>query len=396
MVIHSCFNYGLACDLYLYAKTTQGHAALIMAQLIKYFEVAIKYQASDIHIAPDEPVLIRRFGTLIKIKAPVISSDETKTLIFELLTPTQQKKLISDLQLDFVININGLGRFRGSAMLHSSGLSAIFRNIPLDIPSFTDLGLPHVVEKALDNHQGMILVTGGTGHGKSTTLAAMVNYINTNRAHHILTVEDPIEFVHPLKKSVVNQRQLNESTLSYNNALKGALRQDPDVIMIGEMRDLDTISLAISAAETGHLVLATLATSSAPKTIDRIIDSYPSAEQNQIRTMLSESLKAVITQRLVVRQDGTGRALALEILLGSLPIANLIRDNKVFQIPSLMQMGKTSGMKIMDDSLVELFKQDIISAKEALANANDRKRVTLQLGQEQQQPSTQPQPDQTK
>lgn len=362
-----------------------------MTQLIKYFELAIKYQASDIHIAPNEPVLVRRFGTLIKVKAPAASPEETKNLIFELLSPHQQKKLLADLQLDFVVNIKELGRFRGSAMLHNSGLSAVFRNIPLEIPTFTQLGLPPIIEKVLDNHQGMILVTGGTGHGKSTTLAAMVDYINTNRAHHILTVEDPIEFVHPLKKGVVNQRQLNESTLSYGNALRGALRQDPDVIMIGELRDLDTISLAISAAETGHLVLGTLATSSAPKTIDRIIDSYPSAEQNQIRAMLSESLKAVITQRLVVRQDNKGRALALEILLGSLPVTNLIRDNKVFQIPSLMQMGKASGMKLMDDSLVKLFRQDIISATEALANANDRKRVTLQLNHEQQtSPQSQP------
>ncbi len=350
-----------------------------MAQLIKFFEAAIKHKASDIHIAPNEPVMIRRFGTLIKVKSPALSSDQTKQLIFELLTPTQQKKLIADLQLDFVVNIKGLGRFRGSSMLHNNGLSAIFRSIPLNIPGFSELGLPTIIEKVLDNHQGMILVTGGTGHGKSTTLAAMIDYINTNRSHHILTVEDPVEFVHPLKKGVVNQRQLHESTLSYDNALRGALRQDPDVIMIGELRDLDTISLAISAAETGHLVLGTLATSSAPKTIDRIIDSYPSAEQNQIRAMLSESLKAVITQRLVVKQDGTGRALALEILLGSLPVTNLIRDNKVFQIPSLMQMGKASGMKLMDDSLIDLCKQDLISTQEALANANDHKRVTLQL-----------------
>ncbi len=359
-----------------------------MAQLIKFFEAAMKHNASDVHVVPGEPVMFRRFGTLIKVKSPTLTSDETKTLIFELLTPNQQKKLIADLQLDFVINIKGLGRFRGSAMLHRLGLSAIFRNIPFNIPSFAELGLPKVIEKVLDNHQGMILVTGGTGHGKSTTLAAMVDYINTNRAHHILTVEDPIEFVHPLKLGVVNQRQLNDSTLSYDNALRGALCQDPDVIMIGELRDLDTISLAISAAETGHLVLGTLATSSAPKTIDRVIDSFPSAEQNQIRAMLSESLKAVITQRLVVKQDGTGRVLALEILLGALPVTNLIRDNKVFQIPSLMQMGKSSGMRIMDDSLVELFKQDIISEKEALANSNDKKRVTLQLGQTQQPPQT--------
>ena len=352
-----------------------------MAQLIKFFQAAMKHKASDIHITPGEPVMFRRFGTLIKVKSPIIQPEQTRKLIFEVLTPDQQKKLDENLQLDFVISIKGLGRFRGSAMLHRLGLSAIFRSVPPEIPTFTELGLPPVIKKVLDNHQGMILVTGGTGHGKSTTLAAMVDYINSNRAHHILTVEDPIEFVHPLKKSVVNQRQLNDSTLSYDNALRGALRQDPDVIMIGELRDLDTISLAISAAETGHLVLGTLATSSAPKTIDRIIDSYPPGEQNQIRAMLSESLKAVITQRLIPKQNGTGRVLALEILLGSLSVTNLIRDNKVYQIPSLMQMGKTNGMQIMDESLVELYKQDIISAGEALANANDRNRMTLQLGQ---------------
>lgn len=354
-----------------------------MAQLIKFFQAAVKHKASDIHIAPGEPLMFRRFGTLIKVKSPTIQAEQTRQLIFEVLTPAQQKKLDADLQLDFVLNIKGLGRFRGSAMLHRLGLSAVFRSVPFKIPTFAELGLPPVIEKVLDNHQGMILVTGGTGHGKSTTLAAMVDYINSNRAHHILTVEDPIEFVHPLKKGVVNQRQLNDSTLSYDNALRGALRQDPDVIMIGELRDLETISLAISAAETGHLVLGTLATSSAPKTIDRIIDSYPSSEQNQIRAMLSESLKAVITQRLVTKQNGTGRALALEVLIGSLSVANLIRDNKVFQMPSLMQMGKTSGMQIMDESLVELFKQDIISAKEALANANDRNKMALQLNQNQ-------------
>ena len=350
-----------------------------MAQLIKFFQAAVKHTASDIHIAPGEPVMFRRFGTLIKVKSPTILAEQARQLIFEVLTPAQQKKLDTDLQLDFILNIKGLGRFRGSAMLHRLGLSAVFRSVPLKIPTFAELGLQPIIEKVLDNHQGMILVTGGTGHGKSTTLAAMVDYINSNRAHHILTVEDPIEFVHPFKKGVVNQRQLNDSTLSYDNALRGALRQDPDVIMIGELRDLETISLAISAAETGHLVLGTLATSSAPKTIDRIIDSYPSSEQNQIRAMLSESLKAVITQRLVTKQNGTGRALALEVLIGSLSVTNLIRDNKVFQMPSLMQMGKTSGMQIMDESLVELFKQDIISAEEAIANANDRNRMTLQL-----------------
>ena len=216
---------------------------------------------------------------------------------------------------------------------------------------------------------GMVLVTGPTGSGKSTTLAAMVDYINTSRAHHILTVEDPIEFIHPIKRGVVNQRQLERDTLSYGNALKGALREDPDVIMIGELRDLATISLAISAAETGHLVIGTLATSNAPKTIDRIIDAYPPDEQNQIRTMLGESLKAVLSQRLIPGTDGTSMMLACEVMIGTLSLTNLIRDGKTFQIPSIMQTGKSAGMQIMDDSIMALLQEGKISASEAYANA---------------------------
>lgn len=359
-----------------------------MAQLAKFFQAAIQHKASDVHIVPGEPIIFRRFGRLIKVKGQPISAANSQQLIFELLTGSQQKQLNQELQLDFVIEIKNLGRFRGSAMAHRTGLSAVFRNIPPTIPSFQELGLPPVITKVLDNHQGMILVTGGTGHGKSTTLAAMVDYINSSRPHHILTVEDPIEFVHPQKKGVVNQRQLGSGTLSYGNALRGALRQDPDVIMIGELRDFDTISLAISAAETGHLVIGTLATSSAPKTVDRIIDSYPPEEQNQIRAMLSESLKAVISQRLLPRQDGQGRVLALEIMLGTLPIVNLIKEGKVFQIPSQMQMGKNIGMRLMDDSLLELRNQGHITTQEALGNATDKKRLTTQLGTLQADPET--------
>ena len=261
---------------------------------------------------------------------------------------------------------------RGSAMLHNNGVSAVFRIIPPEIPTLTQLGLPKVVYSILDNHQGIILVTGATGHGKTTTLAAMVDYINSKRAHHVLTVEDPIEFVHPLKMGVVNQRQLGSNTISYQNALKGALRQDPDVIVIGELRDLDTISLAISASETGHLVIGTLSTSNAAKTVDRIIDSYPPGEQNQIRAMLSESLKAVITQRLIPAADGKVMKLALEILIGNLSIANLIRDNKTYQIQSTMQMGKNLGMCLMDESIVELLESEKITLQAAVANVNNK------------------------
>ncbi len=299
-----------------------------MAVLDKVFKGALEMRASDVHVIPGEPFMIRHMGKLVRLKSKTLTPEHTVRLVEELLSQSQRDTLNRDRQLDFAYELENVGRFRGSAMLHNNGMSGIFRIIPPQIPTLTQLGLPEVICKALDNHQGIILVTGATGHGKTTTLAAMVDYINARRAHHILTVEDPIEFIHPFKKGVVNQRQLGVSTLSYNNALKGALRQDPDVIVIGELRDLDTISLAISASETGHLVIGTLSTSNAAKTVDRIIDSYPPGEQNQIRAMLSESLKAVITQRLIPDINGKSMQLALEILIGNLSVANLIRDNK--------------------------------------------------------------------
>ncbi len=355
-----------------------------MAQLDKVLRAAVKAKASDVHVAPGEPFILRQFGRLRKIQSPKLTGEQCEKLIFEILGQEQRDSLIKDLQLDFAYEIDEVGRFRGSAMKHQSGLSASFRIIPAKIPSFEQLGLPGIVNKIMDNHQGLILVTGATGQGKSTTLAAMVDYINTGHAYHVLTVEDPIEFVHPLKKGAVNQRQLGRDTLAYANALRGALRQDPDVIMVGELRDLETISLAISAAETGHLVIGTLATSSAPKTVDRIIDSFPAGEQGQIRAMLAESLKAVITQRLLPRADGTGMTLAVEILIGSLPMANLIRDGKVFQIPSMMQMGKNVGMQIMDESIMALLKDGVISAKEAYLSAGNKKPFQPFLEQDKQ------------
>jgi len=353
-----------------------------MAYLEKVFKAAIAQKASDVHAAPGEPFTVRRFGRLIKMKSPPLSAEQCKQVIFEILTPGQRKRLMAEMQLDFAVNLPNLGRFRGSAMMHNNGISCVFRIIPSQIPSLTGLGLPDTIEKALDNHQGLILVTGGTGHGKSTTLAAMVDHINTHRAHHVLTVEDPIEFLHPIKKGVVNQREIGSGTLSYANALKGALRQDPDVIVIGELRDLETISLAISASETGHLVIGTMSTSSGPKTIDRIIDSFPSNEQSQIRAMLSESLKAVITQRLIPRKDGAGLAMALEILIGTPLLTNMIRDAKTFQIPSMMQTAKSVGMRIMDESIMELLQADLISAADAFANAATPKKFQMHLDKE--------------
>ncbi len=343
-----------------------------MALLDKVLKAAVDLKASDLHVLPNEPFMVRRLGKMIRLKTQVLSPENCRKVIMEILSPEQQRILQDEMQLDFSYNVKGIGRFRGSSMLHNNGMSCIFRIIPDTIPSFKDLGIPDVIYKILENHQGIILVTGATGHGKTTTLAAMVDYINSTAAHHVLTVEDPIEFIHPLKKGAINQRQLGKDTLAYANALKGALRQDPDVIAIGELRDLETISLAISASETGHLVIGTLSTSSAPKTVDRVIDSYPAGEQNQIRAMLSESLKAVITQRLLPSADGTCMHLAVEIMIGNLSIANLIKDNKTFQIRSTMQMGRSVGMKLMDESIIELLQQDKISYDTAKANIDKR------------------------
>ena len=344
-----------------------------MAILDKIFRTAVHNNASDIHVVPGEPFILRRFGKLVKLKADPLTPQNAEKAIFEILTPKQKERLIKNMQLDFSYEISGIGRFRGSAMIHNNGLGGVFRAIPLKIPDIDSLGLPEITYKILENHQGLVLITGPSGHGKSTTLAAMIDYINTNKALHILTVEDPIEFIHPIKKGVVNQRQLGSGTLSYSNALKGALREDPDIIMIGELRDLDTISLAISAAETGHLVLGTMATSSAHKTIDRIIDAYPPNEQNQIRAMLSETLKAVITQRLIPAADNKRMVLAPEVLIGTMPLTNLIKDSKTFQIPSMMQTGKRVGMQIMDDSIMALLNEKEITPVAAHASANDPK-----------------------
>jgi len=359
-----------------------------MAELEKIFKAALSFKASDIHVSPGEPYMLRQFGRLRKVQGEPLSAEKCKEVILEILPDELKDRLIRELQLDFAVDFPEIGRFRGSAMFHRCGLSASFRTIPNTIPSLEDLGLPAVVRTILDNHQGLILVTGATGHGKSTTLAAMSDYINTNRAHHILSIEDPIEFVHPLKKGVVNQRQLGKDTLSYANALRGALRQDPDVIVIGELRDLETISLAISAAETGHLVIGTLSTSNAAKTIDRIIDSFPPGEQSQIRAMLSESLKAVITQRLIPCSDFKQMALAVEILIGSLPVANLIRDGKTFQIPSLMQTGKNIGMQLLDESILTLLQSGRITARDAYLNAVNKTRFQPLFEKEKQQTAT--------
>jgi len=345
-----------------------------MARLDAVLRMAVEAHASDLHVPTGESFLLRQHGRLKKVKSKPLTPELSQELIYEILSPVQRKLLEQNLQLDFSYEIKGMARFRGNAVIQRKGMNATFRVIPLKIPSMEELGLPEVVKKFCDFHQGLLLVTGATGQGKSTTQAAMIDLINSSRPVHILTIEDPVEFVHPIKKAVVNQRQLGNHTRSFSNALRAALREDPDVIMVGELRDLESIELAITASETGHLVMGTLSTSSGPKTVDRLIDSFPPAEQNQIRAMLAESLRAVVTQKLIPVADGKGRVLAPEIMIATVPLANLIRTEKTFQIPSVMQTGRSAGMQSGDDAIMELYKAGKITGQTAYDYADNKKR----------------------
>lgn len=345
-----------------------------MAQIDSLLHMAVQSKASDVHVVTGNCFMLRQFGRLRRIKSSILTPEAAQTLIYEVLSPSQKKYLEQNLQLDFGYDLKGVARFRGNVILQRKGLDATFRIVPATIPRLSDLGLPPVVTKFCDFHQGLILVTGATGQGKSTTLASMIDLINSSRPVHILTIEDPIEFVHPVKMGLVNQRQLGVHTRSFSNALRAALREDPDVIMVGEMRDLESIRLAITAAETGHLVMGTLSTSSGPKTVDRLIDSFPPDEQNQIRTMLSESLRAVITQKLLPAADGRSQVLACEIMIGTVPLANLIRSEKTFQLPSIMQTGRAQGMQLMDDCIMQLLQAKKITMQTAQDAAENKKR----------------------
>ncbi len=345
-----------------------------MAEIDSVLRRIIQVRASDLHVATGSPFVIRQFGQLKRVKSPEVTAEHAKALIYEILTPDQRKIFEQNLQIDFGHEIEGVSRFRGNAIFQRMGISATFRVVPVKIPTLEELGLPPVVKKICSLNQGLILVTGSTGQGKSTTLAAMIDLINSSRPVHIVTVEDPIEFVHPLKKGIVNQRQLGLHTKSFTNALRAALREDPDVIMVGELRDLDSIKLAVTAAETGHLVVGTLSTSSGPKTVDRVIDSFPSDEQNQVRVMLAEGLRAVITQQLLPAASGDGQALATEIMIGTLPVANLIRTEKTFQLSSIMQTGRAQGMQLMDESIAQLLEAKLITLETARERAENKKR----------------------
>lgn len=336
-----------------------------MAKLDDLFRVMVKNGASDLHLTSGSIPSLRLHGDIQALNYRALNESEVRALIYEILTKEQIAKFEETSELDCSYEVPECGRFRCNVFMQRLGVGAVFRHIPTKILSMQDLGLPQVFKNILKEVKGMILVTGPTGSGKSTTLAAMVDYLNENENCHILTIEDPIEFVHNNKKSIVNQREVGNHTQSFKAALKASLREDPDIILVGEMRDYETISLAMTAAETGHLVFGTLHTMSAPKTVDRIIDSFPEEQQSQVRVMLSESLKAVISQTLLKKKDGKGRVAAHEIMINNNAIQNLIREGKTFQIKSTMQTATAMGMQTMDIAVEKLLRDDLVSKEDA-------------------------------
>jgi len=325
---------------------------------------AVNNKASDLHLSAGEPPHVRIHGEMRKFETPVLGREEIHNMIYDILSDQQRKIYEEQLEIDFSFSLGEYGRFRVNVFKQNRGDAAVFRTIPGTIPTFESLGLPKVLIDLCRLEKGLVLVTGPTGSGKSTTLAAMVDLINTGLKGHIITIEDPIEFVHSSKSCLINQRELGPHTHTFANALRSALREDPDVMLIGEMRDLETISLALTAAETGHLVLGTLHTSGAPKTIDRIVDVFPGAQQNQVRSMLSESIQAIITQALFKHRDGKGRVAAFEIMTASPAVRNLIRENKIAQIPSAMQTSRQLGMQTMETSVKELLARNLVTQEE--------------------------------
>jgi twitching motility protein PilT len=339
----------------------------------QYLAVAKESSASDIHLSVNSKPIWRRFGILEPIwqQATPLTSHDTETLAMGFLTEPQKEQLASRGDVDFAYS-TGIGRFRASVVRQRTGYDLVFRIISDTVRTMEELGLPEQLRLLTEFHNGLVLVTGSVGSGKSTTLAALVDQINRSRHDHIITLEDPIEYIIPSSSCHVTQREVHTHTKSFANALRGALREDPDVIMVGEMRDLETISLAITASETGHLVLGTLHTSNAARTLDRLLDVFPTDQRDQIRIMVSESLRGIISQQLVPRADGNGRALAIEILMNTPAIGNVIREGKTFMLPGIIQTGKKLGMKLMDDSLIELFQAGIITAEEAVYRAEQK------------------------
>jgi twitching motility protein PilT len=342
--------------------------AVDIAQLLSF---AVKNDASDLHLSAGVPPMIRVHGDVRRINMPAMEHKAVHNMMYDIMNDKQRKDFEEFLECDFSFEIPDLARFRVNAFNQARGAGAVFRTIPSKILSLEDLSAPKIFKDIAETPRGIVLVTGPTGSGKSTTLAAIINHINESHMGHILTVEDPIEFVHESKKCLINQREVHRDTLGFNEALRSALREDPDVILVGEMRDLETIRLALTAAETGHLVFGTLHTSSAAKTIDRIIDVFPAAEKDMVRAMLSESLRAVISQTLL-KKAGGGRVAAHEIMIGTPAIRNLIREGKVAQMYSAIQTGQASGMQTLDQNLQEMVRRGVIDKQQARIKAANK------------------------
>jgi twitching motility protein PilT len=343
-----------------------------MAKIDAFFKLMHEQGASDLHLVSGQPPALRIRGDMERIKYKVLENDELKAMLYEIAPESKIKQFEETGDIDFGYEIPGVARYRSNFFMQKNGCGAVFRQIPEEIMTAEQLGLPNVISKLASLPRGLVLVTGPTGSGKSTTLAAIIDVANRTRKDHIITVEDPIEFVHQSKGCIVNHREVGIHTKSFSAALRGALREDPDIILVGEMRDLETISLAIEAASTGHLVFGTLHTMSAPKTIDRIIEVFPATEQAQIRSTLSDGIRAVISQSLFKRVDKKALCVALEILIATPAARNLIREGKTHQIPSVIQTGKKYGMILLDDAIMDLYEKGWISADDAYLKANDK------------------------
>lgn len=345
-----------------------------------FFREMVAKQASDLHLTSGRKPLIRQFGDIVELEhMEVLESEELRDILMEIIPEDIKTEFLENGDADFAYEILDLGRFRANYFMDKNGIGAVFRLIPNKILTAEQLGFSDAVIDMCNLHKGLVVVTGPTGSGKSTTLAAMVDYINSNRSDHIITVEDPIEFVHKSKKCLINQREVGLHTKSFKSALKAALREDPDIVLIGEMRDLETIEIALETAETGHLVFGTLHTSTAASTVERIIQQFPEGKQNQVRQMLSNSLKGVIAQNLLKKKESEGRVAAMEVLVVNSAIASQIREGKTHQITSSMQMGKKEGMVLLNDSLVKLVSDEIVTEEEALKKAVEKEDLKEKL-----------------